>query len=77
MPDDVHRMIYQRTGHGATIIDCFGSFDKHKRTMLYSVITASQVKKIIPEIKKIDGESFVNVLKTEHIDGKFYYHPKD
>ncbi|MDR2951758.1 MAG: YitT family protein, partial [Treponema sp.] len=29
MPDDVHRMIYQRTGHGATIIDCFGSFDKH------------------------------------------------
>jgi uncharacterized membrane-anchored protein YitT (DUF2179 family) len=77
MPDEMHRMIYQKTNHGATIIDCFGSFEKQKRTLLYSVITATQVKDIIPEIKKIDDESFVNVIKTEHINGRFYHHPKD
>jgi uncharacterized membrane-anchored protein YitT (DUF2179 family) len=77
IPDEMHRMIHQKTNHGATIIDCFGSFEKHKRTLLYSVITASQVKNIIPEIKKIDDEAFVNVIKTEHINGRFYHHPKD
>jgi uncharacterized membrane-anchored protein YitT (DUF2179 family) len=77
LPDEIHNMIHQKTNHGATIIDCFGSFEKHKRTLLYSVITATQVKDIIPEIKKIDDESFVNVIKTEHINGKFYHLPKD
>jgi len=76
-PDDISRKIYEMTNHGATLVDCVGSFVKDNRTMLYSVVTASEVKKLIPVIKQIDPEAFVNVIKTEHINGRFYQRPKD
>jgi len=76
-PDDISKKIYEMTNHGATLIDCAGSFVKDKRTMLYSVVTASEVKILIPMIKQMDPDAFVNVLKTEHINGRFYQRPKD
>ena len=76
-PDDISKKIYEMTNHGATLFDCVGSFVKDNRTMLYSVVTASEVKNLIPMIKKIDPEAFVNVVKTEHINGRFYQRPKD
>jgi len=76
-PDEIFKMIHEKTGHGATLIDCFGSFGKNTRTMLYSVVTASQVKNLIPLIKNIDSNAFINVLKTEQVNGRFYQQPKD
>jgi len=76
-PEDIFKAISQQTNHGATLIDCFGSFDMNKRTMLYSVVTATQVKKLIPAIRKIDTEAFINVLNTEHLNGRFHQRPKD
>ena len=76
-PDEIFKMISKMTNHGATLIDCFGSFDMSKRTMLYSVITASQVKELIPAIMKIDSQAFVNVLKTAQLNGRFTQRPKD
>ena len=76
-PNSISKKIYEMTNHGATLVDCFGSFDKNNRTMLYSVVTASEVKKLIPVIKTIDPDAFVNVLKTEQLNGRFYQRPKD
>ena len=76
-PEEIHKMISNMTKHGATLIDCFGSYDMDNHTLLYSVVTASQIKKLIPAIRKIDNAAFINVLKTEQLNGKFALQPKD
>ena len=76
-PDDIFKMISETTAHGATLIDCLGSYSMNKHTLLYSIITASQVKELIPAIKKIDPAAFINVLKTEQLYGRFNQRPKD
>ena len=76
-PDEVSAMIYEKTRHGATSFDGTGSFEKAHRVLLYSVVTATEVKMLIPEIRKIDDDAFINVIKTEQLNGRFYQKPKD
>jgi uncharacterized membrane-anchored protein YitT (DUF2179 family) len=77
MPKEISQEIYDSTGHGATRFEGFGCFGNNPRTLIYSVVTTSQVKKLIPAIKKIDSEAFINVIKTEQLNGSFYQKPKD
>jgi len=76
-PDEIYKLIQDRTNHGATSIEGFGLYEKKKRAMLYSVVTATQVKQLIPFIRQIDPGSFVNVIKTEQINGRFFQRPRD
>jgi len=77
-PDEIFKKISETTNHGATLVDCFGSYgSKNTRTLLYSVVTASQIKKLIPAIMKIDPAAFINVIKTEQVNGRFTQIPKD
>ena len=76
-PDDVYAVINRMTHHGATRFNGRGVFENKERTMLYSVVTASQVKTLIPAIKKIDDDVFVNVIRTEQLNGRFYKQPQD
>jgi len=76
-PTEVYKVIFEMTNHGVTSIDGFGNYEKKRRVLLYSVVTASQVKELIPAIRKIDPVSFINIIKTEQINGRFYQRPKD
>jgi len=76
-PDLIYSVINEKTHHGATCFDGFGSYEKRSRTLLYSVVTASQVKPLIHAIRQIDEEAFINVLKTDQINGRFYQKPFD
>ena len=77
MPNAVYVLIHDMTNHASTSIDCFGNYKEQQHVMLYSVISANQVKELIPAIRKIDPDAFINVIKTEHINGRFYQRPKD
>jgi len=76
-PDSIFSVINEKTHHGATCFEGFGSYEKKSRTLLYSVVTASQIKTLIPAIRKIDEEAFINVLKTDQLNGRFYQRPFD
>jgi len=76
-PDVIFSVINEKTHHGATCFEGFGSYEKKSRTLLYSVVTASQVKTLIPAIRQIDNEAFINVLKTDQLNGRFYQKPFD
>ncbi|MDR2597141.1 MAG: YitT family protein [Treponema sp.] len=76
-PDLIFSVINEKTHHGATCFEGFGSYEKKSRMLLYSVVTATQVKHLISAIKKIDEEAFINVLKTDHLNGRFYQRPFD
>ncbi len=77
MPDKVCKMIYSTCGHGATLIDGEGSFAHKNKKIVYSIISASDTRKIIPKIREIDPNAFINSIRTEEIMGNFYTRPRD
>jgi len=76
-PDEIYAVINEMTHHGATYFEGHGVYEKKQRTMLYSVVTAPEVKKLIPAIRKVDSDAFINVMKTEQLNGRFYQQAKD
>jgi uncharacterized membrane-anchored protein YitT (DUF2179 family) len=45
--------------------------------LLYSVVSAAETAALVNAIREIDNGAFVNVLRTEQINGRFYTRPKD
>lgn len=76
-PKEVADIIYRYTGHGATNIAGVGTHENKPRTLVYSVISSEQVKKVISKIRDVDESVFVNVIKTEQLNGNFYKRPND
>ena len=77
MPGKVCSMIYSVCGHGATLIDGEGSFGHKNKKIVYSIVSASDTRKLIPLIKEIDESAFINSIRTEEIMGNFYMRPRD
>ena len=77
MPDRVCAMIYATCGHGATLIDGEGSFAHKNKKIVYSIVSAADTRKIIPKIREIDPNAFINSIRTEEITGNFYMRPRD
>jgi uncharacterized membrane-anchored protein YitT (DUF2179 family) len=76
-PDEICTLIYEESNHGVTAFDGTGLYTKEKRKLLYSVVSAGEADRLVTNIKKIDPGSFINVVKTESITGKFHIRPKD
>jgi uncharacterized membrane-anchored protein YitT (DUF2179 family) len=70
-------LIREMTNHTATSFKGQGSYEKSERVLLYSVVAATEVPRLVAGIKKTDGDAFINVLKTEQLNGRFYKPPKD
>ena len=76
-PDEVCELIYKISRHGATLINGEGSFEHNNRKVIYSVVSASDVRKIIPAIKELDRQAFINSIRTDRLQGNFYLKPRD
>jgi uncharacterized membrane-anchored protein YitT (DUF2179 family) len=77
MPDEIYHIIKETTNHDATSFKGVGHFKMAERIMVYSVVAATQVHSVITAIKKIDPAAFINVLRTDTLNGQFYLKPKD
>ncbi len=77
VPDEVCSLIYSTCGHGATLIDGEGSYGHKNKKIVYSIVSASDTRKLIPLIKEIDPNAFINSVRTEEITGNFYTRPRD
>ncbi|GHT80239.1 UPF0750 membrane protein YitT [Spirochaetia bacterium] len=75
--DEIYTLIRDVTNHGATSFKGIGHYQMAERVLLYSVVSASEVAELITAIKKIDPDAFINILKTETLNGRFYMRPKD
>ena len=76
-PDEVAEIIYRIARHGATRMQATGTYSNRERSIIYSVVGNDEIKKIISEIQRVDENAFVNVLKTEQLDGNFYIPPTE
>ncbi len=74
---EVAEKINSLTRHGATRIDAHGTYNDSSRQLLYSVVGTSELKLLTREIKKIDPDAFINVIKTDRLIGNFYMAPND
>ena len=75
--DEIYEFIRSKTNHGATSFEGLGRYEKKERVLLYSVVSANEVTDLINGIRKIDEKAFINVIKTEQLNGRFFHQPKD
>lgn len=76
-PDEIIGSVMRETHHGFTRFEGYGGYAHDPRTMLYTVIGSEEARKVKKIIYEIDAQAFVNVTKTEQVEGKFYQKPMD
>ena len=76
-PEEVYESIRDITNHDATLFKGTGCFKKHECNMLYSVVGSDEIRKVVSKIREVDGQAFINTVKTEQITGRFYKRPND
>lgn len=74
-PDEVCRAIDAVSHHGATVMSGEGSYEHHKRSVVYSVVSSAESKDVIRSVKEADPLAFVNAIRTQQLYGNFYYRP--
>ncbi len=76
-PEEVYEEIKNITNHDATLFKGIGCYRKQECNMLYSVVGSDEIHKVVTKIREIDGQAFINIMKTEQITGRFYKKPND
>jgi len=74
---DVCNAIYKISRHGATVMESEGSYEGQERSMVYSVVSSAESKKVVEFVKRVDPDAFINVVRTEQLQGKFYHKPEE
>lgn len=72
-PKKVYEAISQFSHHSATMLPATGCFDDQPLTVVYSVVSREEAKAVVRKVKDVDPQAFVNVIKTDYINGRFYY----
>lgn len=73
--DSLAEALLEFTHHGITRFEGIGCYKGEKRTMLYMVVGADEVKDVTDFIKVIDENAFINIMKSIGVKGKFYKEP--
>lgn len=76
-PEEVAKVISEVTRHASTTFHGFGTYEKKERTLLYSVVGREEVKRVVTRIREVDEKVFINIIKTEQLEGNFYIKPND
>ena len=74
-PKQVTDRIYQLTGHGATMLEGYGSYEHMERNVIYSVVSRNESRMVMREVQKVDPDAFINSIRTEKLKGHFYKKP--
>jgi uncharacterized membrane-anchored protein YitT (DUF2179 family) len=66
------RAIIANVPHSCTIVEGKGGYTGNKKQIIYSVVSNSEVNKLVKEIRKIDESSFINTMSLNQVYGRFY-----
>lgn len=75
--EEIYQMIAEVTNHDATLFKGVGCYKRQERQMLYSIVSSDELKLVCARIKAIDPKAFVNIQRTEMLNGRFYQKPTD
>lgn len=71
-PQKVYQEISQLTHHSATQFEGTGCYTDEALSLLYSVVSREEAKVLVKKVKEVDPKAFVNIIKTDYINGRFY-----
>ena len=69
--DAISSLINERIVRGTTIWNGYGGYTKDEKSIIYCVITHSQLSYFKRMIKEVDEKAFVTVIETKSVFGKF------
>lgn len=72
-PDEVYEEISKLSHHSATRINGTGCYSGDNTAMIYSVVSREEAKILVKKVIEVDPQAFVNIIKTDFINGRFYY----
>lgn len=72
-PEEVYREISQLTRHSATQLPGMGCYTNEPTNMIYSVVSRTEAKLLVQKVQEVDPLAFVNIIKTDYINGRFYH----
>lgn len=75
--EEIYQMIAEVTNHDATLFKGVGCYKRQERQMLYSIVSSDELKSVCARIHAIDPKAFVNIQRTEMLNGRFYQKPTD
>ena len=75
--EEIYKAIKETTNHDATLFQGIGCYEEKEKTMLYSVINSEAKRELIPLIRSIDPHAFINIVKTQELQGRFHNIPND
>ncbi len=76
-PEEVYLAIQECTHHSATILNGTGCYQHQARSVIYSVVSSDEVKPVLNKIHSTDPKAFINVIKTDQLEGRFYHKPTE
>ena len=76
-PHEIAAGIHEVCHHGGSILKAEGAYAHKEKSMVYSVISSMDARKVKMKIKEIDPKAFINTVHSKDIMGRFYMKPKD
>ena len=73
--DELEDQLLVYTHHGVTRFEGIGCYLKENVTMLYTVVSNEQLKDVMRLVHQVDEHAFVNVIKTQALEGRFWQAP--
>ena len=74
-PAAVSADLLELTNHSSTILKGFGSYTAHKKYLIYTVLSAGDVRRMKKRIREEYPDTFVNVINSSDVVGNFYIQP--
>ncbi|MBQ6123165.1 MAG: YitT family protein, partial [Clostridia bacterium] len=76
-PDAVYAIIRDATHHGATLFHGTGLYKNEPRSMIYTVLSGDDIRRVVHEVRAVDPHAFINTQRTDSLTGRFYRRPQD
>lgn len=77
MPEEVYGIIRDDTHHAATLFQGTGLYKNEPRSMIYTVLSGDDVRRVVHDVRKVDPHAFINTQRTDSLTGRFYRRPQD
>ena len=77
MPDAVYAIIRDATHHGATLFKGIGLYRNEPRSMIYTVLSGDDIRRVVRDVRAADPHAFINTQRTDSLSGRFYRRPQD
>lgn len=61
--------------HSATVVKGKGAYSGNDKTMLFMVVSSSEVKKVVDIVKKVDEHAFITATPLKQVYGNFFIKP--